>query len=109
MGASSAGNDITFRLDGVFDVRVARRLERMIEEAPAGATVRVDLSKVRDFDDFGVAVLAQTLKHLQGVSVRLQGLRTHQARLMRYFGVDARRFAAAPKRPGVPDADADAA
>jgi hypothetical protein len=49
--------------------------------------VRVDLTQVRDFHDFGVAVLARALASRRQVSVR--GLRTHQIRLLRYLGIDA--------------------
>ncbi len=104
MGASrSARNEITVRLEGGFDVRSARRLERIIEDAPAGATVRVDLSRVRDFDDFGIAVLAQTLEHLETISVRLHGLRAPQARMIATSASNAGRFGAAPKGGRVPD------
>ena len=84
------------RLDGVFDVPAARRVERLLEQAQPGAAVRLDLTHVREFHDFGVAVLAQALKHGSAVRVALQGLRQHQARLLRYFGVDAARFEAYP-------------
>ncbi len=78
-------------VDGVFDVPAARRLELLLERAREDEAIRVDLSQVREFHDFGVAVLAQALKH--GTKrVALQGLRWHQVRLLRYFGADPARF-----------------
>ena len=94
--------EITLRLDGVLDVPAARRLERAIADLRPGAAVRIDLTHVRESHDFGIAVLAQTLKHLDSVRVVLQGLCAHQARMMRYFGVDADRFQAPVRRGASP-------
>ncbi len=88
--------ELVVRLDGVFDVPAARRVERLLERARPGDSVRLDLTHVREFHDFGIAVLAQALKHGNAVRLALQGLRQHQARLLRYFGVDAARFEAYP-------------
>jgi hypothetical protein len=52
-----------------------------------GACLRVDLTKVREFHDFAVAVLAQALTRCRA-QVTLLGLRQHQIRVLRYFGVD---------------------
>jgi hypothetical protein len=78
--------------EGVFDVPAARRLEKVLAAASAGEAFRVDLTHVREFHDFGIAVLAQALKHGGAARVALQGLCHHQARMLRYFGVDATRF-----------------
>ena len=86
--------ELVVQLDGVFDVPAARRVERLLEQVQPGDAVRLDLTHVREFHDFGVAILAQALKHGSAVRVALQGLRQHQARLLRYFGVDAARFEA---------------
>jgi anti-anti-sigma regulatory factor len=80
------------KLEGVFDVPSARRVEALIERASAGDTVLIDLSLVREFHDFAIAILAQALKHAGPVRVAIQGLRQHQARVLRYFGVEAARF-----------------
>ena len=85
-------NEVLVEVDGVFDMRAARRVEKCIEHARPGDAVRVDLSRVQEFHDFGIAILAQAVKHHRAVSVALQGLRHHQARMLRYFGVDAARF-----------------
>lgn len=77
-----------FQVEGIFDVRSARRVSEYIEGAAARGRVRVDLTKVTQFDDFGIAVLAQTLKHARLLQVSVVGLRMHQLRLLRYFGIE---------------------
>jgi len=88
--------EVLLRLDGVFDVPAARRVEKLLEKAKAGETVRLDLTHVREFHDFGIAVLAQALKHGKTCKVALLGLRQHQLRMLRYFGVDGTRYGAGP-------------
>jgi anti-anti-sigma regulatory factor len=72
--------------NGTFDVPAAERVARELQAA-AGLEVRIDLTQVRDFHDFGVAVLARALVARRQVDVR--GLRTHQIRLLKYLGIDA--------------------
>jgi ABC-type transporter Mla MlaB component len=69
-----------------------RRLEKTIAAATPGESFRVDLAHVSEFDDFGLAVLAHVLERCRATPVALQGLRHHQARVLRYFGVDATRL-----------------
>ena len=80
------GSSLVIQADGTFDVFAAERVARAIREAP-GLEVRVDLTRVRDFHDLGVAALAKALASRRQVQVR--GLRTHQIRLLRYLGIDA--------------------
>lgn len=89
-----AEDPLVLRLDGVFDGASAWDLRHLLERSAAetpGRPVIVDFSAVRDFYDFGVAVLAHGLAqrpaHLP--PVRLRGLRTHQLRMFGYFGVEA--------------------
>lgn len=83
----SAGREaLVIQADGTFDVPAAERVARELQAA-AGLEVRIDLTQVRDFHDFGVAVLARALATRRQVSVR--GLRTHQIRLLKYLGIDA--------------------
>jgi hypothetical protein len=49
----------------------------------------VDLTRVREFHDFGVTVLAQALQRRRG-KVSVRGLRQHHLRLLRYLGIDPR-------------------
>ena len=77
---------VEIRMEGVFDVAAAQSVVRAIEKAPVGRDVRVDLTHVREFHDFAVAVLAQALaKRRENVAVR--GLRQHQLRLLNYLGL----------------------
>lgn len=82
----SGTGPLVIQADGTFDVPAAERVARELSAAE-GLEVRVDLTRVRDFHDFGVAVLARALASRRQVSVR--GLRTHQIRLLRYLGIDA--------------------
>lgn len=80
------GEPHTIRRDGVFDVSAAEDVARSLASARAGTQIRVDLTHVREFHDFGVAVLARALAGCPArVSVR--GLRQHHRRLLRYLGV----------------------
>lgn len=84
------GNDVTFAIGGVFDGASAWDLRHAIESVECEASqVVLDFSRVREFYDFGVAVLAHALAERDAARpvVALKGLRTHQARMFRYFGV----------------------
>jgi hypothetical protein len=77
---------VEIRMEGVFDVAAAQSVVRALDRTPSDRDVRVDLSHVREFHDFAVAVLAQALaKRRENVSVR--GLRQHQLRLLNYLGL----------------------
>ena len=83
---SKGAEQLVIRVQGVFDAAAAQRLTSALESADRGE-VRVDLSDVREFHDFGIAMLARALGGRSGVAV--SGLRQHQLRLLRYFGIDA--------------------
>ncbi len=83
---SATAEEIVIQLDGVFDAAAADRLSIAIEAAQSGE-IRVDLTHVREFHDFGIATLAHALRHHGRVAVT--GLTQHQLRLLRYFGIDA--------------------
>lgn len=74
------------RLDGVFDVPAARRLTEELDEARYGE-VRIDLTRVREFHDFGVALLAQTIAGRRSPTAVI-GLQDHHLRLLRHLGID---------------------
>ncbi len=89
------------RLEGTFDLPSARLVENSLKRMRAGQRVRVDFTRVRDFHDFAVAVLAQALKRPGAPDAKLEGLRLHQVRLLRYFGIGPEVFradGAAPSR-----------
>ena len=74
------------RIAGVFDRASAFELRDRLEREPA-LDVVLDFSLVREFADLGVATLAHGLA---GADRRLhmRGLRQHQLRIFRYFGLD---------------------
>ena len=86
MVARHEGESLTIRMSGVFDVPAARRLADALAEARERA-VHVDLTQVREFHDFGVALLARALAGRAGTTVA--GLREHHVRLLAYLGIEA--------------------
>ncbi len=80
------GEQVVICVQGEFDEAAAERLASALEGAEA-REIRVDLSGVREFHDFGIATLAHALQHRGRVAVT--GLTQHQLRLLRYFGIDA--------------------
>ena len=92
---ATAGRSLLLRVDGVLDVPAARRVAEAVAAVGQGSTVQLDLSRVREFHDLGVAALAQALEELGG-RVAVTGLCQHQLRLLRYLGIDAGSGARAP-------------
>ncbi len=84
------GGRTVIRLSGVFDRASAAELAERLEQEH-GHEVVLDFSLIREFADLGVAALAHELaggdRHLL-----LRGLRQHQLRIFRYFGVDVEAF-----------------
>ncbi len=78
---------MVIRMDGVFDVPAAQQLARDLAEMEEYEEVRIDLTRVREFHDFGVALLAQTLAGRRAPTAVL-GLHEHHLRLLRYLGID---------------------
>jgi anti-anti-sigma regulatory factor len=87
MRRDTEGHRTVLRLSGVFDRDSASELRELLARS-AGEELVVDFSLVREFADLGVAVLARDLASAPGRRLSLRGLRTHQLRLFRYFGVD---------------------
>ncbi len=77
----------SIRLEGAFDGLAARHLEALLDRAEPGARVHIDLTQVRDFHDFGIAVLGRAVTRSRA-HVTLRGLRQHQIRVLKYFGVE---------------------
>lgn len=75
---------IVLRVQGTLDGAAARELHLMVGQLEPQASVVLDFSQVREFYDYSVGVLTQTLA---ARTVELRGLRTHQARMFEYFGV----------------------
>ncbi len=96
--------ELDIEVDGVFDVPAAKRLALVLERARTGEALRIDFARVSAFQDFGLAVLAQALGETRAARVAVRGLRMHQLRILRYFGVDPARL-----RLRVPALDLDLA
>ncbi len=84
------------RVSGTFDRASAVELAHRLEDE-RGDELVVDFSHVREFADLGVATLAHGLAGAAR-PLQLRGLRQHQVRIFRYFGLDVR----------APQVDADA-
>jgi hypothetical protein len=77
-----------YRVEGPFDLAAARGVVEHLRAASGTARVRIDLTRVTEFHDHAVALLARALEAGDGGRTRLVGLRTHQLRLFAYLGVD---------------------
>jgi hypothetical protein len=86
MNTDMAAARTVIQMDGVFDVPAARQLARDLDEM-AFAEVRIDLTRVREFHDFGVALLAHSIAGRRAPTAVL-GLHEHHLRLLRYLGID---------------------
>jgi hypothetical protein len=81
------GSTAWYRIAGKFENSCSWDLSRRVVQEPLGE-LTLDFSQVGDFVDYGIAVLASALLELPHKTVHLQGLRQHQLRLFKYFGVE---------------------
>ena len=79
-------SSLVIRMDGAFDIDSVNTIRSRIEALPGDAEVYVDLSRVREFHDRAVAMLADVLA-VARARVSVRGLRQHQYRMLRYLGV----------------------
>jgi hypothetical protein len=86
MSSDAAAAMTVIEMDGVFDVPAAKRLALELDEMRF-AEVRIDLTRVREFHDFGVALLANTIAGRPAPTTVI-GLHEHHLRLLRYLGID---------------------
>lgn len=84
--AATTSESIQLSVAGPFDLPAAQRMAHAIAEASEETLVRIDLTRVSHFDDSGVALLGRALARHRRTEVR--GLRSHQIRLLRYFGIE---------------------
>jgi hypothetical protein len=82
------GGAARYRVGGKFEGACAWDLAHRIENEPL-RELTLDFSQCGEFVDYGVAVLASALLQLSDKCIHLEGLRQHQLRLFKYFGVDA--------------------
>jgi anti-anti-sigma regulatory factor len=81
------GSTALYRISGKFDGASASDLAGRLEREALAEAV-VDFSQVDEFMDSGVPVIANALKATAQKRIHLRGLRQHQGRLFRYFGVE---------------------
>ncbi len=90
--------DLVVRLEGVFDLQAARRVEEALSCVLPGGALCIDLTHVREFQVASIAVLAQALQpEGRRVRVAVRGLRRQQLRLLRYLGADGATFEGGPQ------------
>jgi anti-anti-sigma regulatory factor len=92
MASNDQRTAAVIHLEGNFDVPAARLLQNSLRGLGGHAPIHVDFTRVRQFNDFAVAVLAQALTSPGAAPARLSGLRLHQVRMLRYFGVGPEVF-----------------
>jgi ABC-type transporter Mla MlaB component len=73
-------------MDGAFDITSVQAIRDRIAALPVNAEVYLDLSRVREFHDSAVALLAEVIP-LAKARISVRGLRQHQYRMLRYLGV----------------------
>jgi hypothetical protein len=100
------GGIALYRISGRFEGACAWELSARLEREPLHHVV-VDFAQVGEFVDYGIAVMANALNTLDK-QVRLRGLRQHQERLFRYFGVEAAEAAGPADDFTVPASDSSA-
>jgi len=89
-------HELVLALDGVFDLVAAQRVQEALSLVRAGGVLAVDLSRVVEFQDMGLAVLAGAVRGSgRAVHVVLRGLRQHQVLMLRHLGVDGHASGAA--------------
>jgi hypothetical protein len=84
----ASGDCATYVLSGRFEGISAWELAARLTEERLPRAV-LDFSRCHEFHDYAIAVLAQALLGLVGLRVNLRGLRQHQERVFKCFGVDA--------------------
>jgi anti-anti-sigma regulatory factor len=83
----STGGHVFLRLSGRFDPSSALLLERELVKEEASEVI-LDFASVDELGDASLAVLSHVLRSVHARSLRVCGLRRHQERLLKYFGVE---------------------
>jgi anti-anti-sigma regulatory factor len=81
-----SGSTAIVRIAGKFEGACAWDLARRLSSEPLHEVV-LDFSQTQEFVDYGIAVMANALASMPEKHIHLRGLRQHQERLFRYFGV----------------------
>lgn len=83
------GGRIVIEVEGTFDAAAAWQVRGRLGDLRSKDHVVLDFTRVREFYDLGIAVVANGLAEAARPVVEMRGLREHQHRLFRYFGVDS--------------------
>ncbi|MFL5313123.1 MAG: hypothetical protein ACJ79H_22040 [Myxococcales bacterium] len=89
------GDIATYVLSGRFEAISAWELAARLTEERLPCAV-LDFSRCQEFHDYAIAVLSQAVLGVPGLRVQLRGLRQHQERVFKCFGVDVAELS----RPG---------
>ena len=92
------GDTATYELSGRFEGVSAWELAARLTEERLPRAV-LDFSRCDEFQDYAVAVLSQAVLGLPGLRVHLRGLRQHQERVFKCFGVDVAELSNPGERP----------
>lgn len=82
----TAAGSLTLELGQSFAPEDAVRIHELIERAPPGTPVEIDFRRVRDCQDFALALLAKDLVARRD-RVAVRGMSMHQQRMLGYLGV----------------------
>jgi len=83
---SIADGALTLELGQSFGSEDAVRIHDLIQHAGPGTPVEIDFRRVRECQDFALALLARDLVAIRD-RVAVHGMSKHQQRLLGYFGV----------------------
>lgn len=97
------GTTARFVLNGRFEGASAWELSTRLDQELLPEIV-IDFSQVNEFMDYGIAVVSNAILALPQKQVHMRGLRQHQERLFRYFGVDPEQLATPAGVSPVPSA-----
>lgn len=70
----------------------AERIHEMVERAAPGTPIQIDFRRVRECQDYALALLARDLVAGRA-RIDVRGMSQHQQRLLGYFGVRGRAAA----------------
>jgi hypothetical protein len=84
----TASGALSLQVGPRFASEDAARIHDLIERSDPGTPIQIDFARVRDCQDFALALLARDLV-AGGARVAIRGMSQHQQRLLGYFGVPA--------------------
>jgi hypothetical protein len=84
----TASGALSLKIGPRFASEDAARIHDLIERSDPGTPIQIDFARVRDCQDFALALLARDLV-ARGARVAIRGMSQHQQRLLGYFGVPA--------------------